>query len=315
MKGKPQSLLGIESLDSRQILGILKLARQMNPKRPRIALRGRRIALLFYENSTRTRTSFEIAAKLLGASTVVIHATTASIEKGESLKDTGLTLESIVDAIVIRHPSSGAPDFLARLIGIPIINAGDGMHAHPSQALLDAFTILNHRKSLKGLKIVTIGDIYHSRVARSDAHIFSKLGARVVLCGPDVLLPDVARELAPGVEIVREMDEAIRDADVVMMLRVQQERLSGMQINVDEYVRRYQLTMSRLRLAKKDALVMHPGPMIRGMEMTDEVADCPQSVVLEQVLNGVKVRMAILAMLLNPGKPSTGSLGTPGGKR
>ncbi len=315
MKGKPRSLLGVEPLDSRQILEILTLARQMNPKRPHVTLRGRRIALLFYENSTRTRTSFEIAAKLLGASTVVIHATTASIEKGESLKDTGLTLESIVDAIVMRHPSSGAPDFLSRLISIPIINAGDGMHAHPSQALLDAFTILQHRKSLKGLKIVTIGDIYHSRVARSDAHIFSKLGARVVFCGPDVLLPDVARELAPGVEIVREMDEAVRDADVVMMLRVQQERLSGMQINVDEYVRRYQLTMSRLRLAKKDALVMHPGPMIRGMEMTDEVADCPQSVVLEQVLNGVKVRMAILVTLLNPSKPKTGSLGTPGGKK
>jgi aspartate carbamoyltransferase catalytic subunit len=198
----------------------------------------------------------------------------------------------------MRHPNSGAPHFLSRMIGIPIINAGDGMHAHPSQALLDAFTILQHRKSLKGLKIVTIGDIFHSRVARSDAHLFSKLGARVVLCGPDVLLPDAALALAPGVELVRDMEEAIRGADVVMMLRVQQERLLGMQINVDEYVRRYQLTLSRLRLAKKDALVMHPGPMIRGMEMTDEVADCPQSVVLEQVLNGVKVRMAILQTLL-----------------
>ena len=151
---------------------------------------------------------------------------------------------------------------------------------------------------MKGLKIVTVGDIFHSRVARSDANLFSKLGARVVLCGPDVLLPDCARELAPGVEIVRDMDEAVRGADIVMMLRVQQERLSGMQMNVDEYVRRYQLTPARLKLAKKDALVMHPGPMIRGMEMTDEVADCPQSVVLEQVLNGVKVRMAILQILL-----------------
>jgi aspartate carbamoyltransferase catalytic subunit len=298
MIAKPRSLLGIEPLDSRQILEILALAKRMDPSRPRTILRGRRIALLFYENSTRTRTSFEIAAKSLGASTVVIHATTASIEKGESLKDTGRTLQSIVDAIVMRHPSSGAPLFLSRLIDIPIINAGDGMHAHPSQALLDAFTILDHRKSLKGLKIVTIGDIFHSRVARSDAHIFSKLGARVVLCGPDVLLPDAALDLVPGVEIVRDMDEAIRGADVVMMLRVQQERLSGMQINVDEYIRRYQLTSSRLKLAKKDALVMHPGPMIRGMEMTDEVADCAQSVVLEQVLNGVKVRMAILASLL-----------------
>ncbi len=267
MKAKLRSLLGIEPLDSQQILEILALAKRMNPARP------------------------------LGASTVVIHATTASIEKGESLKDTGQTLQSIVDAIVIRHPSSGAPVLLSRLIDIPIINAGDGMHAHPSQALLDAFTILNHKKSLRGLKIVTIGDIFHSRVARSDAHLFSKLGARVVFCGPDVLLPESARELAPGVEIVRDMDDAIRDADVVMMLRVQQERLSGMQINVDEYIRRYQLTASRLKLAKKDAIVMHPGPMIRGMEMTDEVADCKQSVVLEQVLNGVKVRMAILATL------------------
>jgi aspartate carbamoyltransferase catalytic subunit len=298
MKAKPRSLLAIESLDSRQILDILALARRMNPARPRTTLRGRRIALLFYENSTRTRTSFEIAAKSLGASTVVIHATTASIEKGESLKDTGRTLQSIVDAIVMRHPSSGAPVLLSRLIEIPIINAGDGMHAHPSQGLLDAFTILNHKKSLKGLKIVTIGDIFHSRVARSDAHLFSKLGARVVFCGPDVLLPNTATELAPGVEIVRDMETALKGADVVMMLRVQQERLQGMQINVDEYIRRYQLTASRLRLAKKDAIVMHPGPMIRGMEMTDEVADCKQSVVLEQVLNGVKVRMAILQTIL-----------------
>ena len=298
MKAKPRSLLAIESLDSRQILDILALARRMNPARPRTTLRGRRIALLFYENSTRTRTSFEIAAKSLGASTVVIHATTASIEKGESLKDTGRTLQSIVDASVMRHPSSGAPVLLSRLIEIPIINAGDGMHAHPSQGLLDAFTILNHKKSLKGLKIVTIGDIFHSRVARSDAHLFSKLGARVVFCGPDVLLPNTATELAPGVEIVRDMETALKGADVVMMLRVQQERLQGMQINVDEYIRRYQLTASRLRLAKKDAIVMHPGPMIRGMEMTDEVADCKQSVVLEQVLNGVKVRMAILQTIL-----------------
>jgi len=298
MIAKPQSLLAIEPLDARQILDILTLAARMDPSRPKPTLSSRRIALLFYENSTRTRTSFEIAAKALGASCVVIHATTASIEKGESLKDTGKTLQSIVDAIVMRHPNSGAPLFLSRLIDIPIINAGDGMHAHPSQALLDAFTILQHRKSLEGLKIVTIGDIFHSRVARSDAHLFRKLGARVVLCGPDVLLPETALALAPGVEIVRDMEEAIREADVVMMLRVQQERLVGMQINVDEYVRRYQLTASRLKLAKKDALVMHPGPMIRGMEMTDEVADCPQSVVLEQVLNGVKVRMAILETLL-----------------
>jgi aspartate carbamoyltransferase catalytic subunit len=298
MKAKPRSLLGIEPLTSGEILEFLALAKKMDPSRPRNLLRGRRVALLFYENSTRTRVSFEVAAKSLGANTVVIHTVTSSAEKGESLKDTGLTLRSIVDAIVVRHPSSGAPTLLSRVLDCPIINAGDGMHEHPSQGLLDAFTILQHKKTLKGLKIVTIGDIFHSRVARSDAHLFSKLGAKLTLCGPDVLLPDYARDLAPGIEIVRDMDEAVRGADVVMMLRVQQERLSGLSINVDEYVRRYQLTAARMKLAKKDAIIMHPGPMIRGMELTDEVADSPQSVVLEQVLNGVKVRMAILAKLL-----------------
>jgi aspartate carbamoyltransferase catalytic subunit len=298
MNGIPQSLLGIEPLSSQQVLHFLDLAKKMDPTKPRNTLRGRRVALLFYENSTRTRVSFEIAAKALSASVVVMNATSTSIQKGESLKDTGLTLRSIVDAIVVRHPSSGAPHFLTRILDIPIINAGDGMHEHPSQALLDAFTILDHKKSLKGLKIVTVGDIFHSRVARSDAHLFSKLGADVILCGPEVLLPDAASQLAPGIRIERDMEAAIKGADVVMMLRVQQERLAGLQLNLDEYIRRYQLTLSRLKLAKKDAIVMHPGPMIRGLEMTDEVADCPQSVVLEQVLNGVKIRMAILASLL-----------------
>jgi aspartate carbamoyltransferase catalytic subunit len=298
MNGKTRSLLAIEPLNAGQINELLSLARKMDPKRPRNTLRGRRIALLFYENSTRTRTSFEIAAKSLGATTTVIHATSSSIEKGESLKDTGLTLRSIVDAIVVRHPSSGAPNLLARILDIPIINAGDGMHEHPSQALLDAFTILEHKKTLKNTKIAIVGDIFHSRVARSDAYLFSKLGAKLTFCGPEVLLPEVAKQLAPGINIERDMDRAISGADVVMMLRVQQERLSGMQINLDEYIRRYQLTASRVKLAKKDAIIMHPGPMIRGMELTDEVADHPQSVVLEQVLNGVKVRMAILSSLL-----------------
>ncbi len=298
MNGKSRSLLAIEPLSPRQINDLLALAKKMDPKRPRNTLRGRRIALLFYESSTRTRTSFEIAAKSLGATTTVIHATSSSIEKGESLKDTGLTLRSIVDAIVVRHPNSGAPNLLAEILDIPIINAGDGMHEHPSQGLLDAFTILEHKKTLKGLKIVTVGDIFHSRVARSDAHLFRKLGAKVTFCGPEVLLPDVAAQLAPGIVIERDMDKAIRGADVVMMLRVQQERLAGMQINLDEYIRRYQLTAARVNLAKKDAIIMHPGPMIRGMELTDEVADHPKSVVLEQVLNGVKVRMAILTSLL-----------------
>ncbi|HYE25287.1 MAG TPA: aspartate carbamoyltransferase catalytic subunit [Clostridia bacterium] len=298
MPAKPRSLLGIEPLSSRQILDFLASARKMNPARPSNKLRGRRVALLFYENSTRTRVSFEIAAKALGASTVVIHTSSSSAEKGESLKDTGLTLRSIVDAIVVRHPSSGSPNLLARILDIPIINAGDGMHEHPSQALLDAFTILEHKKTLKGLKIVTVGDIFHSRVARSDAILFSRLGAQLTLCGPEILLPDAAAQLGPGIRIERDMDKAVAGADVVMMLRVQQERLSGMKINVDEYVSQYQLTAARMRLAKKNAIIMHPGPMIRGMELTDEVADSPQSVVLEQVLNGVKVRMAILAALL-----------------
>jgi aspartate carbamoyltransferase catalytic subunit len=298
MNGIPQSLLGIEPLSSQQVLHFLNLAKKMDPTKPRNTLRGRRVALLFYENSTRTRVSFEIAAKALSASVVVMNATSTSIQKGESLKDTGLTLRSIVDAIVVRHPSSGAPHFLTRILDIPIINAGDGMHEHPSQALLDAFTILDHKKSLKGLKIVTVGDIFHSRVARSDAHLFTKLGADVTLCGPEVLLPDAAAQLAPGIRIERDMETAIKGADVVMMLRVQQERLAGLQLNLDEYIRRYQLNLSRLKLAKKDAIVMHPGPMIRGLEMTDEVADCAQSVILEQVLNGVKVRMAILDSLL-----------------
>ena len=298
MNDIPRSLLGIEPLSSQQVLHFLNLAKKMDPTKPSNTLRGRRVALLFYENSTRTRVSFEIAAKALSASVVVINATSTSIQKGESLKDTGLTLRSIVDAIVVRHPSSGAPHFLTRILDIPIINAGDGMHEHPSQALLDAFTILDHKKSLKGLKIVTVGDIFHCRVARSDANLFSKLGADVVLCGPEVLLPDVAAQLAPGIRIERDMETAIKGADVVMMLRVQQERLAGLQLNLDEYIRRYQLNLSRLKLAKKDAIVMHPGPIIRGLEMTDEVADCPQSVVLEQVLNGVKIRMAILDSLL-----------------
>jgi aspartate carbamoyltransferase catalytic subunit len=178
------------------------------------------------------------------------------------------------------------------------VNAGDGMHEHPSQGLLDALTILQHKRKLEGLNIVTIGDIYHSRVARSDVHVFTKLGAKVTLCGPEPLLPATAHALAPGIRLIYNMDEAIEGADVVMMLRVQKERLAGLEIETGEYIGRYQLTAQRLRKAKKDALVMHPGPMIRGMELTDEVADGAQSVVTEQVANGVKVRMAVLARLL-----------------
>jgi aspartate carbamoyltransferase catalytic subunit len=267
----------------------------MHSGRVRPLLRGKRIALLFYEPSTRTRVSFEFAAKLLGTHTSVISARASSIEKGESLVDTGKTLQALgADCIVVRHPSSGAPNVLARNLKVPIINAGDGMHEHPSQGLLDAYTMLQHKKSLKGLRVTMIGDIQHSRVVRSNIHLLSKFGAEIVLCGPVELLPEIAATLAPGIKITRHIDEAVRKADVIMMLRVQKERLAGLKLAVGRYIAHYQLTAERLKLAKTDAIVMHPGPMVRGMEIQSEVADSPQSVIEEQVQNGVYVRMAIL---------------------
>jgi len=296
---KRRSLLGIEQLKPDEIQHLLRLARRMHGSRPRPLLRDRRIALLFYEPSTRTRVSFEFAAKALGAMTAVVQATASSIEKGESLVDTGLTLRATgADAIIIRHPSSGAPHLLARHLDIPVINAGDGMHEHPTQALLDAYTILRHKKQLRGLKVAIIGDIYHSRVARSNIFLLSKFGAQVVLCGPPELLPDVAAGIAPGVRLTRHVDEAIRGADVVMVLRVQKERLAGRQLHMDEYVSGYQVTPERLRLARRDALLMHPGPMVRGVELAGDLADSPQAVITEQVANGVPVRMAVLATAL-----------------
>jgi len=296
---RTRSLLGLESVSADEIISILKLARKMQSRAPRPLLRGKRIALLFYEPSTRTRVSFEFAAKLLGTHTSLISSSASSIEKGESLVDTGKTLQALgADCIVVRHPSSGAPHVLARNLRIPIINAGDGMHEHPSQGLLDAYTILRHKKSLKGLRVTMVGDIQHSRVVRSNIHLLSKFGAQVVLCGPTELLPDIAKTLAPNVTIIRHMEEAIRKADVVMMLRVQKERLAGLKLNLEKYIHEYQLTAERLRFAKPDALVMHPGPMIRGMEIQSEVADGPQSVIEQQVQNGVYVRMAMLSRCL-----------------
>jgi len=290
------SLLGIEHLDAPEILALLRLARRMNPLRPRPLLRGKRVVLLFYEPSTRTRGSFEIAAKSLGAMTVLVQSSGSSIEKGESLLDTGYTLHAVgADAIVIRHPNAGAPHLMASRLDIPIINAGDGMHEHPSQALLDAYTIQRHKKNFKGLQIAIIGDIFHSRVARSAVHLLTKLGSKMILCGPPELLPDVAGSLSPGLRITRHLDEALRGTDVVMLLRVQKERLAGLKIKLSDYIARYQMTSVRLKLAKKDAIVMHPGPIIRGLELTGEVADCPQSVIVEEVHNGVPTRMAILA--------------------
>jgi aspartate carbamoyltransferase catalytic subunit len=293
---RTQSLLGLEETTPDRILSILKLTRRMQARPPRPLLRGKRIALLFYEPSTRTRVSFEFAAKLLGTHTSLVSSSASSIEKGESLVDTGKTLQALgADCIVVRHPSSGAPHVLARNLRIPIINAGDGMHEHPSQGLLDASTILRHRKSLKRLKVTMVGDIQHSRVVRSNIHLLTKFGAQTVLCGPPELLPDIAETLSPNVKIVRHMEEALRKADVVMMLRVQKERLHGLKLDVNKYVAQYQLTAERLKLAKPDALLMHPGPMVRGMEIQSELADGPQSVIEEQVQNGVYVRMAILA--------------------
>jgi aspartate carbamoyltransferase catalytic subunit len=269
----------------------------MHSSRPRPLLHGKRIALLFYEPSTRTRVSFEFAAKLLGTHTSVINATASSIEKGETLVDTGKTLQALgPDCIVLRHPCSGAPNVLARNLRVPIINAGDGMHEHPSQALLDAYTMLRHKKTLKGLKVVLVGDIQHSRVARSNVHLLSKFGAEITLCGPLEFLPEVAATLAAGITISRRLEDAVRKADVIMMLRVQKERLAGLDIDIRKYITHYQLTTERLKLAKSDALVMHPGPMIRGMEIQNEVADSPQAVIEEQVANGVYVRMALLCI-------------------
>jgi aspartate carbamoyltransferase catalytic subunit len=293
------SLLGIESLELIAINRLLDAAYRMQRKHPRPLLKEKRVALLFYEASTRTRVSFEYAAKILGATTTLVSATASSIEKGESLIDTGYTLMALgAQAIIIRHPSSGAPHLLSRYVDVPVINAGDGLHEHPSQALLDAYTILRHKKKLEGLRVALIGDIFHSRVARSNIHLLTKAGAHVVLCGPPELVPDLAMTLAAGVSITRDLREALTGADVVIALRIQKERLAGLKLSLDDYIARYQLTSERVRWAKKDAIVMHPGPIIRGLELTADVADAQRTVITEQVKNGVAVRMAILARAL-----------------
>jgi len=273
-------------------------------------LEGRTIALLFYESSTRTRTSFELAAKSLGAMTTLVSDKSSSIEKGESLKDTGLTLRALgAEAIVLRHPASGAPMLLARVTGLPVLNAGDGMHQHPSQALLDLRTMLLHldlgdgmvgihEKTLSGVTVVIAGDILHSRVARSNAMLLPRLGARVVLCGPVELLPEDALGMGEGIEIERDFDAALRRASVVMMLRIQKERLAGFDLNLDEYIARYQLGAGRRAALAPRAVVMHPGPIIRGLEITGEVADGTQSAIEDQVANGLAVRRAVLVRAL-----------------
>src|ERR1700678_231849 len=243
------SLLGIEHLEAKEILRLLTLARRINPLKPRPLLRGKRVFLLFYEASTRTRSSFEIAAKSMGAMTTLVLSSGSSIEKGESLLDTGYTLQAVgADVLGLRRPHAGAPLLMATHLDVPLINAGDGMHEHPTQALLDAYTILRHKKTLKGLQMTIVGDIYHSRVARSAIHLLSKFGAHITLCGPEEFLPEVATSLAPGLHLTRTVEEAVRNADTIMVLRVQKERLAGTKLRLQDYISRYQMTSARLRL-------------------------------------------------------------------
>jgi aspartate carbamoyltransferase catalytic subunit len=271
-------------------------------------LAKRRVALLFYESSTRTRTSFELAAKGLGADTTLVSSLSSSIEKGETLKDTGLTLRALgAEAIILRHNSSGAPWLLEAETHLPVLNAGDGMHEHPTQALLDLRTILAHLRpgvkkadaeTLAGVTVTIVGDILHSRVARSNMLLLPRLGARVLVCGPKELLPEIAAQMGPGIAIERDLDAALRQSQAVMMLRIQAERLAGLQLNLEEYKKGYQLTGQRLAEHAPAAIVMHPGPIIRGLELTAGVADGPQSVILEQVKNGVAIRMAVVERAL-----------------
>jgi aspartate carbamoyltransferase catalytic subunit len=300
----PSGLLGIEPLDRVEIEAILDRAKSFQPqqtaRRKSDQLRGRMIVNLFFEASTRTRTSFEIAAKRLGADAISITATGSSVSKGESLVDTLNTLGAMhPDAIVMRHAASGAPHFLARhLVETPIINAGDGTHEHPTQALLDARTILDRRPTLEGLRVAIIGDIAHSRVARSNVYLLSKFGAQIVLCGPATLLPTELAKLAPAVSLTHKIEDAIRGADVIMMLRVQLERQHEPAFSANEYFQFYGLRLEHLSLAKPDAIVMHPGPINRGREISSEVADSQRSVILNQVENGIAVRMAVLERIL-----------------
>jgi len=300
----PSGLLGIEPLDRVEIEAILDRAKSFQPqqsaRRKSDQLRGRMIVNLFFEASTRTRTSFEIAAKRLGADAISITASGSSVSKGESLVDTLNTLNAMhPDAIVMRHAASGAPHFLARyLVETPIINAGDGTHEHPTQALLDARTILDRRPTLEGLRVAIIGDIAHSRVARSNMYLLSKFGAQIVLCGPASLLPIELAKLAPGISLTHKMQDAIRGADVIMMLRVQLERQHEAAFSANEYFQFYGLRLEHMSLAKPDAIVMHPGPINRGREISSEVADSQRSVILNQVENGIAVRMAVLERIL-----------------
>jgi aspartate carbamoyltransferase catalytic subunit len=297
-----KDLLGIADLSSDEINLILDTAEAMReigqrPIKKVPTLRGKTVVNLFFEPSTRTRTSFEIAEKRLSADTLNIAVATSSVLKGETLADTAMNIEAMApDIIVLRHASSGACHLLARICKSRIINAGDGMHEHPTQALLDAFTIREHKKRIEGLKVVVVGDLLHSRVLRSNVLLLTKLGADVWLSGPPTMVPAGIQRL--GVRVSTSVDEAVEDADVIMMLRIQQERMQGAFFpSIREYFTVFGMTVERVKRARPDVIIMHPGPMNRGVEIASDVADGPYSVILEQVANGVAVRMAVLYLL------------------
>jgi len=299
---RSKDLLGISDLTPDEITLILDTADAMKeiasrPIKKVPALRGKTVVNLFFEPSTRTRTSFEIAEKRLSADTLNIAIATSSVVKGETLSDTALNLEAMhPDMIVLRHSSSGACHLLSRICRSAIINAGDGMHEHPTQALLDAFTIRERKQQLKGLKVAIIGDLLHSRVLRSNILLLTRMGADVWVCGPPTLMPaDIGRF---GVNATSSIEAAVSGADVIMLLRIQLERMEGAYFpSLREYFNVFGMTEARLKLANPDVIIMHPGPMNRGVEIASEVADGPYSVILDQVANGVAVRMAVLYLL------------------
>ncbi|MEZ5425841.1 MAG: aspartate carbamoyltransferase catalytic subunit [Pyrinomonadaceae bacterium] len=297
-----RDLLGIRDLSAEEIFGILNTAENFREISSREikkvpTLRGKTIINLFFENSTRTRTSFELAAKRLSADAVNISVSTSSVTKGETLIDTALNLDAMSpDCIVVRHSSAGVPHQLAKVSRAAIVNAGDGANEHPTQALLDAMTIREHKKKIAGLEVAIIGDILHSRVARSNIHLLTKLGARVRISGPKTLVPGDFRHLVEkDLKVTKNIEEAIEGADVVMILRIQRERQDSAYFpTLREYAIHFGLTQERLELAKEDAIVLHPGPMNRGIEISSDVADSSRSLILDQVKYGVAVRMAVL---------------------
>lgn len=298
-----QDLLGLKDLSAEEIMHILETAGEMKqeiqkPEKKTKHLLGKTVVNLFYENSTRTRLSFELAAKYMSANAANITASGSSVQKGESLIDTAETINAMAtDILVIRHSMSGAPHLIAPLIDASVINAGDGMDEHPTQALLDMLTILEKKGGFKGLKVAIIGDVYHSRVVRSNIYGLTKLGAEVSVGGPATLMPYGMEKM--GVKVFTTVHEAIVDADVVMALRIQLERQkSGLFPTINEYNRFFGIDETRLKFAKPDALVMHPGPVNRGVELNSPVVDGKQSVINEQVTNGVAVRMAVMNLLV-----------------